>query len=265
MIYPRSPEKKADGTDKMKAISKFKSLLTPKGAVSKPNEPISEGLDGAEREGKSTDSRSPNTGEPWSGVSNDEKAKMAAENVARIIKERERFLKGSPSGPQKLVGEKGHAHDPTDEEPPFLGIGTGEQDAFASGDIPTADVMSDSPTAVHFNVYDRAFEEEVNKIKRSTSRKGRQGTSTTLYLTKHVRDEKKFRTMEDPDITWVGDDDEDELDNSKGKSTAASASRSGVSFADLVHGAVNDAKSKAQTIVGVSQYESKPDSTDAER
>lgn len=255
---------KADGTDKMKAISKFKSLLTPKGAVSKPIEPISEGIDGAEREGKSTDSRSQDTGGPSSAVSNDEEAKMAADHVARIIKERERFLKGSPSGLQKLVGEKGHAHDPTDEEPPFLGIGTGEQDAFASGDIPTADVMSDSPTAVHFNVYDRAFEEEVNKIKRSTSRKGRQGSGTTLYLTKHLRDEKKFKTMEDPDITWVGDDDEDEVDDSKGKSTAASAPRSGVSFADLVHGAVNDARSKAQTIVGSGQDESKPASKDAE-
>ncbi|OIW33417.1 Pkinase-domain-containing protein [Coniochaeta ligniaria NRRL 30616] len=224
----------------MKAIHKFKGLLAPKGPVARPHDSISRS-----------------------------KAKTAADHAAHIVRERERFLKASPSGRQQSVGEKGHAHDPTDVDPPFLGIGTGEQDAFASGDVPTADVLSDSPTAVHFNVYDRAFEEEVDKIKRSTSRKGRQGTGTTLYLTKHLRDEKKFKTMEDPDITWVGDGDDDDLDDGTGKSSAAEkfrlfTPRSGPSFADLVHGAVKDAKSKAQETAGVAQDESKPGSKLAE-
>jgi [calcium/calmodulin-dependent protein kinase] kinase len=233
--------------------------------VAKPYEAISRSVDVAKEGGKPTDFHShKSSGNAPSGEPDEEKAKTAADHAAHIIKERQRFLRDSSTVRQQSVGEKGHAHDPTDVEPPFLGIGTGDHDAFASGDIPTAEVLSDSPTAVHFNVYDRAFEEEVDKIKRSTSRKGRQGTGTTLYLTKHLRDEKKFKTMDDPDIIWVGDGDEDDEDSGAGKSSAAEKFKlfasSGPSFADLVTGAVMDAKSKAQEVTGVGQDESKPNS-----
>ncbi|KAH6624315.1 kinase-like domain-containing protein [Chaetomium sp. MPI-SDFR-AT-0129] len=84
--------------------------------------------------------------------------------------------------------------------PPHLGIGTGGIDDFPSpngaphpssaNDNNTTNnnntttnssedaatyVVSDSPTVVDFNVYDRAFEAEVERIKRSTSRRGRGG------------------------------------------------------------------------------------------
>lgn len=252
--------KKANGNDKMKAIAKFKSLLTPKGVVAKPYEPIPRSVDGIGEgdEAKHIDSSVLRSGEGApGGVTDEEKTKKAAaEHAAHIISERERFLKASSTAAatathsrQQSLGEKGHAHDVTDIEAPFLGIGNGDQDEFASGDIPTADVLSDSPTAVHFNVYDKAFEEEVDRIKRSTSRKGRR--STTLYLTRHLRDEKKFRTMEDPEIHWVGDSDEDVEDDGAGKTSAVEkfklvAPRSGPTFADLVAGAVRDAKNKAQ-------------------
>lgn len=264
----------------MKAITKFKSLLTPKGEVAKPYIPKPRNAVGAGKgeEQETGDEREPAGSRPLpsgkeaasGGVTDEDRAKNgAAEHAAHIIRERERFLKASstaavktPAGRQESLGEKGHAHDVTDVEAPFLGIGTGDPLA--------ADVLSDSPTAVHFNVYDMAFEEEVDKIKRSTSRKGRRGA--TLYLTKHLRDEEKFKTMEDPEIHWVGEDDEDDDaggGGGTGKSGVAgeskfSAPSSGPSFADLVAGAVQGANSKAQEVARVGQGSSKPDSKVAE-
>lgn len=263
----------------MKAITKFKSLVGQRREIPKPKTPTPKNLgaqgevEGEER--KPTDSRALSSKEAPEVVNDEDKAKKAAaEHAAHIIRERERFLKTSStaaSGPpsrQPSPGEKGHAHDVTDVEAPFLGIGTGDQDAFASGDIHAAEVLSDSPTAVHFDVFDKAFEEEVEKIKRSTSRKGRRGT--TLYLTRHLRDEKKFKTMEDPEIHWVGEDDgEDDERGASGTSNVVakfmlSAPSSGPTFANMVAGAVKGAKSKAQEAVGGHQDGSEPDSRAAE-
>jgi [calcium/calmodulin-dependent protein kinase] kinase len=69
-------------------------------------------------------------------------------------------------------------HQQQQQQPPtlLLGIGTGGIDDFSSSEQPpAADIVSDSPTVVDFNVYDRAFEAEVERIKRSTSRRGAAG------------------------------------------------------------------------------------------
>lgn len=253
----------------MKAITKFKSLLTPKEVGQKRNEPTPTGTDGGQEGGKPSkpQSRAATPG----GLTGEEKAKAAADRATDIIHERKRFLNSSTDR-QQSVGEKGHAHAVTEVDPPFLGIGRGGRDDFPSGDLPPASVLSDSPTAVHFNVYDRAFEEEVDKIKRSTSRKGRsQGRGTTIYLTKHLRDEKKYKTIEDPDITWVGDgdstDEEGDIGTGKGavEKFKISAPRSGPSFADLVAGAVQGAKSKVQEAVGVGQDDEQTESKGVDR
>lgn len=78
--------------------------------------------------------------------------------------------KGSGSG----IGE---------QETRFLGIGTGARDDFAM-DEATPDIVSDSPTAVDFNVYDRAYESAVEQINsaQNTSQK------PTVFLTKFVKD-----------------------------------------------------------------------------
>lgn len=78
--------------------------------------------------------------------------------------------KGSDSG----IGE---------QETRFLGIGTGARDDFAM-DEATPDIVSDSPTAVDFNVYDRAYESAVEQINsaQNTSQK------PTVFLTKFVKD-----------------------------------------------------------------------------
>jgi [calcium/calmodulin-dependent protein kinase] kinase len=87
-------------------------------------------------------------------------------------------------------GGKGQAHDPTDSAPLFLGIGTGGRDDFSS-DEPPADVVADSPVAADFNVYDRAYEAEIERLKA-------QRDPHTLYLTNLVDGRARFRN--DPGV-----------------------------------------------------------------
>lgn len=74
------------------------------------------------------------------------------------------------------------------QESPFLGIGTGARDDFAMDDA-TPNVVADSPTAVDFNVYDRAYEDIVEeKLKTSSNR-------PTLYLTRFVKDKEHLKHL----------------------------------------------------------------------
>lgn len=74
--------------------------------------------------------------------------------------------------------EKGHAHDPLDMEPLYLGIGAGGQD---NSSVPMEDVcVAESPTAADFDIYDTAYQEEVERIRAA------QGHQATIYLTRRV-------------------------------------------------------------------------------
>jgi [calcium/calmodulin-dependent protein kinase] kinase len=104
--------------------------------------------------------------------------KSTAEYAAYLLREREQFLatvgKTGLDRLRPLPSSPSHpSTDPTAlplEPPRLLGIGTGGIDSFGSeADLPVADVVSDSPTAVDFNIYDRAYEAEVERIKRSAS------------------------------------------------------------------------------------------------
>ncbi|KAK3692401.1 kinase-like domain-containing protein [Podospora appendiculata] len=131
------------------------------------------------------------------------------EHAARIILERQLFLQTTRAGrsPNNTLasGDKGHAHEPTDVEPLHLGIGTGNMDDFSGYDKQSVNVVSDSPTAVDFDVYDRAFNAEVDRIKRSTSRKGKGqsegGAATPLYHTK-LNKPSGYRTG-DENLAWA--------------------------------------------------------------
>jgi len=145
----------------MKAISKFKGLVssresTPQKGPARPAD-----------EESTTLPRSLAAGEGLE-LSED---KQHAQDAARLVEERMTFLRKQGSR-----GEKGHAHDPTDTEPLFLGIGTGGRDDFQHE--PPALVVSDSPTAVDFNIYDNAYKSEIKRIQ-SQRRKGNQ----KLYMT----------------------------------------------------------------------------------
>ncbi|KAL7912994.1 kinase-like protein [Trichoderma velutinum] len=107
-------------------------------------------------------------------------------DIAALITQQKSIL-ASEAGEGKT---KDQETSTSDQEPPFLGIGTGARDAFAT-DEKTPDVVSDSPTAVDFNVYDRAYEEA---IKEHT--KPNQAGNPILYLTKHIKEKDYFKKLE---------------------------------------------------------------------
>ncbi|TVY44800.1 Calcium/calmodulin-dependent protein kinase kinase [Lachnellula occidentalis] len=80
--------------------------------------------------------------------------------------------------------EKGHAHNPLDAEPLYLGIGRGDQDASE----PTfQDLIAESPTAADFSIYETAYQQEVDRIRAA------QGQTATVYLTRRVDDKKEYK------------------------------------------------------------------------
>ncbi|GFP53996.1 hypothetical protein ACSS6W_001633 [Trichoderma asperelloides] len=110
----------------------------------------------------------------------------SVEDIAALIAQQKTIL----LAPEPEEKAKGHAHDISDQEPLFLGIGTGARDAFVT-DEKTPDVVSDSPTAVDFNVYDRAYEEAINE-----RMKQNQSSNPVLYLTKHIKEKEYFKKLE---------------------------------------------------------------------
>lgn len=107
--------------------------------------------------------------------------KTVAEEAAELIEQRKAFLRsGLNLGASGLEGRNAQTTDVTDRPPLFLGIGNGARDEF-SNEEPSANAVSESPTGLDFDVYDRAFETEIKRI-RSDRRKERSKT----YMTKQV-------------------------------------------------------------------------------
>jgi [calcium/calmodulin-dependent protein kinase] kinase len=99
-------------------------------------------------------------------------------------------LKDRPDRPElhsDSSGEKGHAHDPLDEVPLFLGIGSGGDDSL---EVPLQELVAESPTAAEFNIYDTAYQEEVERIRSA------QGHKATVYLTRRVDTKKEYKADE---------------------------------------------------------------------
>jgi calcium/calmodulin-dependent protein kinase kinase 2 len=80
--------------------------------------------------------------------------------------------------------ERGHAHDPLDEEPLFLGIGSGDQDSL---ELPPQELVAESPTAAEFSIYETAYQQEVDRIREA------QGHTATVYLTRRVNSKKEYK------------------------------------------------------------------------
>lgn len=88
------------------------------------------------------------------------------------------------------TAHKGQAHDPL-EDTLFLHIGTGA-DTPSSGDTLNADdvfIVCESPSAVEINVYEKAYQDEIERIMQERSR----NRTPTLYLTRRVDDIKHIR------------------------------------------------------------------------
>lgn len=103
------------------------------------------------------------------------------EEAEALVNARQRFL-------NVKLNESGDSNDSTESTGRlFLGIGTGSRDEFSS-DEPPADVVSDSPIGVDFNIYDCAFGAEVDQIRSTQSGQGKK-----LYLTKFVREKENYK------------------------------------------------------------------------
>lgn len=85
-----------------------------------------------------------------------------------------------------------HVELTSDQEPLFLGIGTGSRDDFAL-DEATPDMVSDSPTAVDFDVYGRAYEDAIEQQMEA----GGRSSKPTLHLTKFVKESEHLRKLGD--------------------------------------------------------------------
>ncbi|KAI1344128.1 Pkinase-domain-containing protein [Xylariaceae sp. FL0016] len=176
------------------AIRKFKGLIS-RSRVTTPRTPRAAHL--AFKEAFLEKQKTENNPQLESTLRTRPRHKSIAEEAADILEERKAFLASShhplrKTEPAFSSGEKGHTHGPTDRNPLFLGIGTGGQDEFADETRPSQ-VVSDSPTGIDFDVYDRAFETEIKRI-RSDRKKGRART----YLTRLVGEKEVDK--------YIGDD-----------------------------------------------------------
>ncbi|OLN81577.1 Calcium/calmodulin-dependent protein kinase kinase 2 [Colletotrichum chlorophyti] len=103
------------------------------------------------------------------------------EEIESLISKRREFLK---------QGSDAHVKEVTkpDAEPLILGIGVGSRDEFDSEE-PSAGAVAESPTNVDFNIYDKAYEAEVERIMSKPKRQ------TTMYLTRFVKDREHYREV----------------------------------------------------------------------
>lgn len=157
----------------LKAISKFKSLVSNRRETPPTvQEEIEEGnFDPAEE-------------------------KARAEEIEQLLAQRREVLKSKAAGSGDSNGEfgdgegKGHAKDIGDQEPLYLGIGTSSKHAFYI-DEEEDDIVADSPSAVDYNIYDRAYEQAIkDRLAENPS------SRPIMYLTKFVKETDHFKAFE---------------------------------------------------------------------
>lgn len=204
----------------MKAIAKFKGLLAAKHPEMVSNT--------AREDSDTTPTQTSTFQEKKEALE-----KANAEHAADLLDQRRRILRRASDGSLGGAG-KGHAHQVTDLEPLFLGIGTGDRDDFAKHETP-AEVVSDSPGAVEYDVYDRAYGAEVERI-RSQSR------SATMYLTRFLNETERYK--EDENII---EGPRQPTPLSKEKDEGEGGASRGTKFADLVAETIRDTRSKSQS------------------
>lgn len=177
----------------IKAIHKFKSLLPSK--LSATSTPTSEAdmppLDeaGAKEAKNAEKAKEDSKGDQKDGEATkkdddfdpaEEKAR-AVEIEALLEARRKRTLHKDDEDPGK-----GQATEVGESEPMVLGLGTGVHDKDAR-DENKPDIVADSPTAVDFNIYDRAYEEAINKRLEENP-----AERPVMYLTKYVKETDYF-------------------------------------------------------------------------
>lgn len=131
---------------------------------------------------------------------------------------------------------KGHAHDPL-MDTLFLDIGVGVDSS--TEDDPQSHVVSESPPAVEMNVYETAYQEEMDRI---LQKKGR---DATMYLNRRVEHRDDIR------------DHENVLDHSKRWPRKGAPSTGGL--AGLVQKARENARANAESPAKTEKTEQDPE------
>lgn len=173
----------------IKAIHKFKSLLPSK--LSAASTPTSEADMPILDQAGSKESKDESKGDEKDDEKDDEfdpaEAKARAVEIEALLEaRRKRTLQRDDEEPGK-----GHATEVGESEPMVLGLGTGVHDTDARDDN-MPDIVADSPTAVDFNIYDRAYEEAINKrLEENPTER------PIMYLTKYVKETDYFKKFVD--------------------------------------------------------------------
>lgn len=189
------------------------------------------------------------------------------EHATRLLEQRKQFLQ-SQGGNAGSFGQSAQTNDepkredstghpPTEEEsgrthgerhpeaassaPALLGIGTGGRDNFASSSEGEPASVADSPTAVDFNVYDRAYGEEIERIKRA-------GGQPSVYMTWHLNSKDRFH--EDGGLDVKEEHGDGEAGGRGGSGERGREKVQGVfknnKFADLVSQTIRDTRARSQ-------------------
>lgn len=231
----------------MRAISNFKSLLSSRSRHSSPRLTLSP-LDA-----DPSSIRNLNNGftpiwprhKPKPSMDEQELEALKRDNeehAARLLEERKRVLgqRGDttdrPDAPAAATAGDDDDDDSRDRAPPLhsapllLGIGPGGPDSLAGPGDEQPCMVAESPTAADFNVYDRAYEEEVERIRRDGG-----ADKPSVYMTRHLGPSRdRVRADEGMDVREGGEED-----------VAAAAVQKPIRFADLVAQAIRDTKARA--------------------
>lgn len=219
----------------MKAVSKFKSLLdksksaesgrssvndgrtpestnhpSPQPTLNQPgrsgshNESSTEGpsaIDGGVRDIASSSFSSVGS-HPTSGRGTVTPRSAAASS--RNNSERSNSGDVKPKRLQRILtasSDKSHAHDPSLDEPLYLGIGAGKNDLMDKPDlleVPDDDAIAESPQAADFSIYDLAYEKELERIRLA------QGQEAKVYSNRRVESKQGLETDADPSKSQSG-------------------------------------------------------------
>jgi [calcium/calmodulin-dependent protein kinase] kinase len=138
--------------------------------------------------------------------------------------------------------ESGRSHGERDPRaspgvPALLGIGTGGCGDGEGEEGEQQTSVADSPTAVDFNVYDRAYEEEVARIKRA-------GGQPSVYMTWHLNSRGRFHGDGALDVREEHRDAEASA-GERGRDKVMGAFRVN-KFAELVSQTIRDTRARSQ-------------------
>lgn len=244
----------------MRAISNFKALLSSRSRLNSPRLNLSPS--------DATPFTAPHIRhrhKPKPSMDEQELSDFKHQNeqhAVRLLKERMHVLKNREMGslplPTSLKKEQSDGSDlsassrehgelPLQTAPPMLGIGTGGigdwPPNYTYSDPPS--VVADSPVAVDFNVYDRAYEEEIERIKKT-------GGRPSVYMTWHLGEKERIRGQRGEDLEVLENrHGEEQMDGGNGTDKLKGMFKPN-RFAELVSQTMNN-KDTQESVVGEEQ------------